>query len=229
MKSPQIGRRRETGNFDVIPSYNVAVIGDSAVGKSAIIARLLNEEFPKEHNPTAAEVYMKTIHDQNGKRLASLQLFDTAGSFQFPAMFRLTVKKCEAFVVVYSVSSQKSLTVAKRQLQEISTMKGKHFPCVLVGNKNDVQNRDVTYECGVQAAVQHGCSYIEISASENVNVNDAFCTLIKKIDYTEAIKERLFNENGSMKMKRKRTASMKSIFSLHHNSSNSDSDSDSSH
>lgn len=230
MRSPFVGRRKQTTNFEAIPYYEVAVLGDSGVGKSTIIERLMTGKFTEEHNPTAAEVYMKTIHN-NGKRLASLRLFDTAAAFEFPVMLRLTISKCEAFFVVYSVDSGKSLETAKRQLEQISNIKGKHFPCVLVGNKNDISSKDreVSFERGVQTAVQHGCSYIEMSAKDDVNVNEAFCTMVKKIEYTEKVKERLINEEAMQYRKRKRTSSMKSFFRNSFYQNNSDSDSDSSH
>ena len=106
---------------EIIPYYDVAVLGDTACGKSSIVERLISGSFTQTYTPTAAEVYIKTIEDDDDryKRLACLQIFDTAGGFEFPMILKLTIKKCQAFIIVYSVGSLKSLEMAKRQLMEI--------------------------------------------------------------------------------------------------------------
>lgn len=226
MKTPKISR---SPKGDVIPYYDVAVLGDVSCGKSSIIKRLMSGKFTDTYTPTAAEVYMTTLKE-NEKRIACLQLFDTAGGFEFPMMLRLTITKCQAFLVVYCVGSQKSLEVAKKQLAEIASVKGKHFPCVLIGNKKDLDcDRKVSSEKGLQVAVQYGCSYIEVSAKDNSNVQEAFQTIVKKIEYTATIKQRLHVVEQKQKLfgQRARTSStMKSFFNQLSSGFSSDSDSD---
>ena len=193
MRTPKLSRSPKAS---AIPYYDVAVLGDTACGKSSIIERLISGSFTQTYTPTAAENYMTTLHDGDIRK-ASLQLFDTAGGFEFPMMLRLTIAKCQAFIVVYSIGSQKSLEVAKRQIEEIATVKGQNFPCVLVGNKRDLEltnAREVSFEKGLQTAVQHGCSYIETSAKHNENALETFQTLVKKIEYTATVKRRIFAE-----------------------------------
>lgn len=210
---------------DPVPHYDIAVLGDVRTGKSSIINKLITGNFTEEYTPTAADVYMTMLRDGD-KRIASLQLFDTAGGFEFPVMLRLTIAKCQAFFVVYSVASCKSLEIAKKQLEEICEIKGKYFPCILVGNKKDVgqiSGRAVSYEKGVQTAVQHGCSYIEVCAKDGCNITNAFLTMVKKINYTETIQSRLYSEPEQES--RKRTVSMRSLFGqFMSNSSDSESE-----
>ena len=51
----------------------------------------------------------------------------------------------------------------------------------MVGNKMDLE-RDVSYEEGKEFADKHGVSYIECSARENENVEDAYITLVRLLD-----------------------------------------------
>ncbi|XP_066927817.1 GTP-binding protein Di-Ras2-like [Clytia hemisphaerica] len=184
---------------EVTPYYDVAVLGETACGKSSIIERLVNGSFTQTYTPTAAEVHMTTLHEDN-RRVACLQLFDTAGGFQFPMMLRLTITKCQAFVVVYSVDSQRSLDVAITQIQEIQNIKGKHFPCILVGSKCDlVAEREITFDKGLQTAVSYGCAYIETSSLEDKNIKDVFLSLVKKIEFTASVKRQLFREQAAMR------------------------------
>jgi len=221
---------------DVIPYYDVAVLGDTASGKSSIIERLLSGTFTQTYTPTAAEVYMTTLCEDD-KRIACLKLFDTAGGFEFPMMLRLTIKKCQAFFVVYSVGSSKSLEIAKQQLEEITETKGKCVPRVLVGNKSDLEitkEREISFDTGLQTAVQYGCAFIETSAKADVDINMSFLSLVKKIDYTATIKrqrfveEKLKSTGQQTTSKQKRKSSVSSVKSFLSSLSSSFSDKDSS-
>ena len=194
MRNPTISKAIKG---EVIPYYDVAVLGDTACGKSSIVERLISGSFTQTYTPTAAENYMITLHDGN-RRIACLQIFDTAGRFEFPVMLRLTITKCQAFMIVYSVDSVESLEVAKQKIEEIKNIKGRSVPCVLVGNKKDLENqRQITFEAGLQTAVQYGCAFIETSASEDRDVDDAFLSLVKKIEFTEEAKRQMFREQRS--------------------------------
>ena len=218
---------------EVIPYYDVAVLGDTACGKSSIIERLISGSFTQTYRPTAAEVYIKTIeNDDRDKRLACLQIFDTAGGFEFPMILKLTIKKCQAFIVVYSVGSQKSLEMAKKQLREISEIKGRLTPCLLVGNKKDLdytKEREVSFDMGLQTAVMYGCSFIETSPKINWNIKEVFRSMIKKIQHVDCLKYQLYMQecekltrSRKSEKKPRRRSSLTSIKSfLINNSSNS--------
>ena len=229
MRNPPVSRAIKG---EVIPYYDVAVLGDKSCGKSSIVERLISGSFTQTYTPTAAENYMTTLHDVN-RRVACLQIFDTAGRFEFPVMLRLTITKCQAFMIVYSVNSENSLEVAKQKIEEIKNIKGKSVPCVLVGNKKDLESqRQITFETGLQTAVQYGCAFIETSALEDQGAEDAFLSLVKKIEFTAKAKRQMFREQRSLSSsseskeeKLKRKSSVKRfIFNL----SNSFSDRDSS-
>ena len=182
---------------EIIPYYDVAVLGETACGKSSIVERLISGSFTQTYTPTAAEVYIKTIEDDDDryKRLACLQIFDTAGGFEFPMILKLTIKKCQAFIIVYSVGSLKSLEMAKRQLTEISEIKGRLTPCLLVGNKKDLdytKEREVSFDMGLQTAVRYSCSFIECSPKINWNIKEVFRSMIKKIQHVDCLRYQLY-------------------------------------
>lgn len=231
---------KKVGRGEVIPYYDVAVLGDTACGKSSIIERLVSGTFTQTYTPTAAEVYIKTIEaddsDDGGRRLACLQIFDTAGGFEFPMILKLTIKKCQAFIVVYSVGSRKSLEMAEKQLKVIGEIKGRLTPCLLVGNKKDLdytKEREVSFDMGLQTAVMYGCSFIECSPTINFNIKEVFISIVNKIQHIDCLKYQLYMEERERMKARKSEkkphrrsslTSLKSFFMNTISSSNRDKD-----
>lgn len=82
------------------------------------------------------------------KNICTLQITDTTGSHQFPAMQRLSISKGHAFILVYSVTSRQSLEELRPIWDIIREMKGADLatiPVMLVGNKCDeTENREVS-------------------------------------------------------------------------------------
>lgn len=74
------------------------------------------------------------------KNICTLQITDTTGSHQFPAMQRLSISKGHAFILVYSVCSRQSLEELRPIWEVIRELKGpdlSQIPIMLVGNKCD--------------------------------------------------------------------------------------------
>ena len=59
---------------EIIPYYDVAVLGDTACGKSSIVERLISGSFTQTYTPTAAEVYIKTIEDDDDRYLSLIHI-----------------------------------------------------------------------------------------------------------------------------------------------------------
>lgn len=80
----------------------IVFMGDAKVGKSSIIKRFLYNEFAVKYKRTVEEFYVADFKLSNGASL-TLEMVDTTGSYDFPAMRDLAISKADAFVLVYSV------------------------------------------------------------------------------------------------------------------------------
>ena len=188
------GRMKKTGekwrnSVDTLPLprnvFNVVVLGSGGVGKTSLVARFVNSEFPEQHNPTVEDLYEKPIHLRKGVS-AFLQVLDTAGTYHFPAMKKITLQFGEAFILVYSVDEPDSLDEALKLQQEIYKAKGTDdVPMVLVGNKCDLASgtdkRLVSHAIASTLSRGKNCVLAETSAKYDVNVSGVFTALMAQV------------------------------------------------
>ena len=62
----------------------------------------------------------------SNKSICTLQITDTTGSHQFPAMQRLSISKGHAFILVFSISSRQSLEELKAILELVNEVSSQH-------------------------------------------------------------------------------------------------------
>ncbi|KFZ58276.1 DIRA2 protein, partial [Chordeiles acutipennis] len=159
--------------------YRVVVFGAGGVGKSSLVLRFVKGTFRESYIPTIEDTYRQVISCD--KSICTLQITDTTGSHQFPAMQRLSISKGHAFILVYSITSRQSLEELKPIYEQICQIKGdvESIPIMLVGNKNDEnQNREVESSEGEAMAKKWKCAFMETSAKVNHNVKELFQELL---------------------------------------------------
>ncbi|CAH2006387.1 unnamed protein product [Acanthoscelides obtectus] len=118
--------------------YRVVVFGAGGVGKSSLVLRFVKGTFRESYIPTIEDTYRQVI--SCNKNICTLQITDTTGSHQFPAMQRLSISKGHAFILVYSVCSRQSLEELRPIFEVIKEIKGpdiSQIPIMLTGNKCD--------------------------------------------------------------------------------------------
>ncbi|KAG8132525.1 hypothetical protein E2320_010381 [Naja naja] len=158
--------------------YRVVVFGAAGVGKSSLVLRFIQGTFRETYIPTVEDTYRQVISCD--KNICTLQITDTTGSHQFPAMQRLSISKGHAFMLVYSVTSRQSIEELQPIYEEICQIKGdvQKVPIILVGNKSDGPQREVGTSEGEVLATKWKCSFMETSAKMNYNVQELFEELL---------------------------------------------------
>lgn len=109
---PEGARMPEQSN-----DYRVVVFGAGGVGKSSLVLRFVKGTFRDTYIPTVEDTYRQVISCD--KSVCTLQITDTTGSHQFPAMQRLSISKGHAFILVYSITSKQSLEELKPIYQQV--------------------------------------------------------------------------------------------------------------
>ncbi|KAJ8418557.1 hypothetical protein AAFF_G00000560 [Aldrovandia affinis] len=159
--------------------YRVVVFGAAGVGKSSLVLRFVKGTFRETYIPTVEDTYRQVISCD--KNICTLQITDTTGSHQFPAMQRLSISRGHAFILVYSVISRQSMEELQPIYEQICQIKASDvlgIPIMLVGNKTDETHREVQASEGEGLAARWKCSFMETSAKTNYNVQELFQELL---------------------------------------------------
>ncbi|XP_022647891.1 GTP-binding protein Di-Ras2-like [Varroa jacobsoni] len=161
--------------------YRVVVLGAGGVGKSSLVLRFVQGTFRESYIPTVEDTYRQVI--SCNKNICTLQVTDTTGSHQFPAMQRLNISKGHAFILVFSVTSKQSLEELKpiyNVIREVKSGETEQIPIMLVGNKSDEEScREVDASICESLSKQWQCGYMETSAKNNTNVKELFQALLE--------------------------------------------------
>lgn len=173
--------------YDVMAK--VVIIGNSAVGKTNLMLRFVDQNYSTSHTPTIGvdfrsrviEVSQKNSNAKGNTKM-KMQLWDTAGQERFRNLTDTYFKGACGVVVVYAVDDRKSFEDVTNWMIQLEES-GEDGVCrMLVGNKCDLSgNRAVSVEQGRMLADQFKCPFMEVSAKENVNVDTMFGQLASAI------------------------------------------------
>jgi small GTP-binding protein len=160
------------------PSFKIAVLGSGGVGKTCVILRFLRDTFEADYVPTIQDSFEKNFV-YSGKNY-KLVLIDTAGQDEMQSITNLAVKSADAYVVMYSCTSQLSFEELDKFHDKVlsfspASTSGARPKMVFAGNKCDMESdRSVTAEQGRIKAAQFGCPFLECSAKANINITKIF-------------------------------------------------------
>ncbi|CAG8774490.1 6507_t:CDS:2, partial [Cetraspora pellucida] len=163
--------------------YKLVVVGGGGVGKSALTIQFIQAHFVDEYDPTIEDSYRKqcVIDDE----VALLDVLDTAGQeeYRHVAMREQYMRTGEGFLLVYSITSRNSFDEISTFHQQILRVKDKdYFPTIVVANKCDLEmERQVSGQEGRELAKNFNCRFIETSAKQRINVDEAFYNLVREI------------------------------------------------
>jgi small GTP-binding protein len=159
----------------------LGTFGESAVGKSCLLNRFVNETFNPEHEITpTCEILEKTI--TMGKRTFYLKLWDTAGQERLYAITKQYYQGLQGLILVYDQTNRESFTKLSNWHEKINAeLNLEKIGIVIVANKSDLENKQVQVEEGKKFAEEVKAPFIETSAAKNINVEKCFDILVKEV------------------------------------------------
>ena len=152
------------------------MLGKSQVGKTSLILTYVNNECPKNHDPTVEDIYSIHIEGIKNSEGKEFKILDTAGDENCQNMLDQWINVASGFILVFSIKDIESFEDLKNKIKRIEKNEVNNLPKVIVGNKLDLnEERKITYQHAEEYAKTIGASYFETSAVTDSNGN------IKKI------------------------------------------------
>ena len=161
--------------------FKLLLIGDSGVGKSCLLLRFADDTYTESYISTiGVDFKIRTI--EIGGKSIKLQIWDTAGQERFRTITSSYYRGAHGIIVVYDVTDQASFSNVKQWLQEIDRYACENVNKLLVGNKCDLTTKKVVdYNTAKEFADGLGIPFLETSAKNSTNVEDAFITMATEI------------------------------------------------
>ncbi|XP_050691169.1 ras-related protein Rap-1b-like [Eriocheir sinensis] len=161
----------------------LVLLGGAGVGKSSIINRFLFSKYTDKYKSTVEDLYNRDY--EIGRITLKVDILDTAGDFQFPAMRRLSIANAHAFLIVYSIDQTHSFDTVRQVIRDQEQRTDfEEIPIVIAGNKMDLEierqvfKEDVT-DWIYRELQRFRCRVIECSAKENLHIKDIFRTFLQ--------------------------------------------------
>lgn len=180
----------------VLASLKILVIGESNVGKSSLLLRFTEDKFHAEQAATIGvdfKTKIVTIDDNTFR----LHIWDTAGQERYRNLTPSYYRGAQGVILVYDVSVYQTFTRLEMWLKELETYVTRNDVVkMLVGNKIDKEQREVSREEGLRFARRHAMLFMEASAKTKEGVQCAFEELVEKILQTPGLWESYGRKEG---------------------------------
>ena len=160
---------------------DVVIMGSAGIGKSASSIRFNSGIYVEYYDPTIEDSHRKQLVLDS--EVVLMDMLDTAGEEQSPAITEEHIRAGQGFLVMYSITSRDSFDEAANLMENIKRLKEQQYlAAVLVGNKCDVESeREVGIEEGARLACKYHAPFFETSAKLNVNTTEAFHEIARQI------------------------------------------------
>ncbi|CAF1459366.1 unnamed protein product [Adineta steineri] len=169
----------ESSTADYI--FKIVLTGDSGVGKSSLLSRFTRNEFSLESRSTIGVEFSTKEVQVDGKTI-KVQIWDTAGQERFMAITKAYYRNALGALVVFDMLKASTFQNLDQWYNEVRANAGIDCSVILVGNKVDQRHiRAVLSEDAKRYADERNIQYIETSALDATNVEQAFRSLIADI------------------------------------------------
>ncbi|WOL01586.1 ras-related protein RABD1 isoform X1 [Canna indica] len=161
--------------------FKLLLIGDSSVGKSCLLLRFADDSYVDSYISTIGVDFKIRTFELDGKTV-KLQIWDTAGQERFRTITSSYYRGAHGIIIVYDITEMESFNNIKQWLSEIDRYASDSVCKLLVGNKCDLaENRVVEEEKAKEFADSLGIPFLETSAKDSINVEEAFLTMCAEI------------------------------------------------
>ena len=165
--------------------FKLAVLGNSAVGKTSLINQYIHQKFEQDYHPSlGVNIVIKEMDVEEKNAHIKMILWDIAGQEKYDLSRKAFFQGCVGALFVYDVTRPVTFKdVESKWLKELTEFGNKNVAYLLIGNKNDLLDEKVvsTQDGKKLADKMKASEFIETSAKQGDNVEKAFKTLVLNV------------------------------------------------
>lgn len=163
----------------------VILLGDGGVGKSSLMNRYVANKFDNQLFHTIGVEFLNKELEVEG-RSVTLQIWDTAGQERFRSLRTPFYRGSDCCLLAFSLDDSQSfinLSNWKKEFAYYADVRDPdRFPFVILGNKVDVKERQVSPDESLRWCRDNGGHpYFETSAKDAINVTAAFEEAVRRV------------------------------------------------
>ncbi|CAH1252363.1 RAB8B [Branchiostoma lanceolatum] len=168
------------GPADEPPIFKILVLGDVDVGKTCFIHRFCGGGFLESYISTIGIDFKEKMVKLDSEP-CKLQIWDTAGQERYRTLTTAYYRGATGILLMYDITGENSFIDLAKWLRNIEQNASTDVQLLLVGNKCDMDNRVVELARAQKLADSFDLELIEASGKDNINVDEAFLALAKKM------------------------------------------------
>ena len=162
-----------TYNLEIY-ACKVVLLGESAVGKTSLATRFVNNQFSEFEESTIGAAFLSKALTINNKTI-KFEIWDTAGQERYQSLAPMYYRGAKVGIIVFDLTNRSTFDKAKRWVEELRQSGPENILLLLIGNKLDLENRrQLTYDECNNYAIESDLIYIETSAKKDTNVEKIF-------------------------------------------------------
>ena len=133
-----------------------------------------------------------SIYIKNEEKI-KIDFFDTSGLNRFDSIVKSYLKRAQGAIFVFSFDNRKSFDSIKYWIEMYKSAKHRtRTTMLLLGNKCDLLNQEVTFIEGEMLGMQLGIEFFKVSSKTGDGIINAFSSFIEKIiDPSKPIENKL--------------------------------------
>ena len=162
--------------------FKLIIIGDTGVGKSCLMKRVMDDEFKTEHQVTIG-VEFGSYGLRLEDKIVKMQIWDTAGQESYKSVTRIFYRGAHCVFLTYDVTRRETFDSLEEWHREVKQHAADDVLVYLVGNKAEMEDaREVPFAAAQELAQTLKVSKcFETSAKTGQAVEDVFSCAGKDI------------------------------------------------
>lgn len=162
----------------------IVIIGDSNVGKTNIINAIIKKTFDEEYDPSHSAKFFESSVIIDTEEVA-FRVWDTPGQREHKYFIQTICRNSHCCILVYDVTNIESFEHIREWIDIFNEENKSEYPSIipflLLGNKCDLDNKEVDFSMASDFAKENGnMQFYEVSAKSGEYIEKLFQQLINR-------------------------------------------------